>query len=131
MSFSNMPNILVIEDNAWMQEILMQYLSDHYTVKLCSDGLDAFMELQKGYLPDIIVTDINVPRLNGLELIQQLKTGVFFSSIPVIVLSGDDTGETRVKCLEAGADDYVIKPFNPQELHLRIKAVLRRMGKSF
>lgn len=131
MSVSNLPSILIIEDNAWMQEILMQYLSDKYTVKLCSDGLDAFTQLQSGYIPDMIVSDLYVPRLNGLEFLQQLKTGSFFSSIPVIILSGDDSAEARVKCLEAGADDYVVKPFNPQELHLRIKAILRRMGKSF
>lgn len=127
----NLPNILVIEDNAWMQEILMQYLSDHYAVKLCADGLDAYAQLQSGYLPDIIISDLYIPGLSGLELLQQLKTGEFFSSIPVIILSGDGTAETRVKCFEAGVDDYVVKPFNPQELGLRIKAVLRRIGKSF
>lgn len=131
MSSSDLPGILIIEDNAWMQEILTQYLSDKYVVKLCADGLDAFAQLQSGYMPDIIVSDLNVPRLNGLEFIQQLKAGSFFSSIPVIILSGDDSAEAKIKCLEAGADDYVVKPFNPQELHLRIKAILRRMGKSF
>ena len=132
MSLSpNLPDILVIEDNAWMQEILMQYLSSHYQVKLCSNGLDAFAQLQSGYLPDIIISDLYIPGISGLELLQQIKTGVFFSSIPVIILSGDSSAETRVKCFEAGVDDYVVKPFNPQELDLRIKAVLRRIGKPF
>lgn len=126
----NLPNLLVIEDNTWMQEILMQYFSERYDVKLCSSGLDAYAQLQLGYLPDIIISDLNIPKFSGLDFLKQLKTGSFFSSIPVIILSGDDSADARLKCLEAGADDYVIKPFNPKELDLRMKAVLRRMGKS-
>ena len=128
---SNAPNLLIIEDNSWMQEILTQYLSEFYTVKLCSDGLDAFAQLQSGYMPDIIVSDLNIPGLSGLELIKQLKAGNFFNSIPIIMLSGDQSADARLKCLEAGADDYVTKPFIPQELHLRLKALLRRSGKTF
>jgi DNA-binding response OmpR family regulator len=126
---SNLPNLIIIEDNAWMQEILTQYLSQFYNVKLCNDGLEAITLLQSGFMADIIVSDLNVPKLSGLELIKQLKTGSFFSAVPIIILSGDETADARVKCLEAGADDYITKPFNPKELELRLKVVLRRSGK--
>jgi DNA-binding response OmpR family regulator len=67
--------------------------------------------------------------MGGLELIEQLKNSGFFKSIPLIVLSGEESTETRIKCLDAGADDYVVKPFNPMELEARLKAILRRTGK--
>lgn len=85
--------------------------------------------LQTGTMPDIIITDYNTPQLNGLDFLKQLKSSGFFSSIPVIMLSGEEGSDIRVKCLSAGADDYIVKPFNPQELEIRINIVLKRTGK--
>jgi DNA-binding response OmpR family regulator len=69
--------------------------------------------------------------MGGLEMIEQLKTSGLYRAIPVLVLSGDESTETRIKCLDAGADDYVVKPFNPRELEARMKAILRRTGNFF
>jgi len=94
-----------------------------------TNGMDAMSFLRQGALPDIIITDLNTPEMGGLELIEQLRTSGYFTAIPVLVLSGDENTETRIKCLDSGADDYLVKPFNPRELEARLRAILRRTGK--
>jgi len=131
MSFSesNRVKILVVEDDLYMQAILKQYLGSTYEVEICDDGISAMSFLQAGDLPDLIISDLNTPKLNGLGLIEQVKASDFFHSTPIMILSGEDTSEMRIKCLDAGADDYVVKPFNPRELEARIRVILRRIGK--
>ena len=121
--------VMVVEDDNFMQAILSEYLSAQYDVQVVSNGIDAMSQLQKSYLPDLIISDLNVPQLSGFELIAQVKASDFFKSIPIIILSGEDSSDTRIKCLNAGAEDYIIKPFNPKELEARINVILRRMGK--
>jgi DNA-binding response OmpR family regulator len=121
-------NILVVEDDAFMQAILNEFLGSIYQIETKSNGMEALAFLQNGNIPDLIIADLNTPEINGLELIEQLKISDFFNSIPVIILSGDESTEKRIKCLNAGADDYIVKPFNPSELDARIKVVLRRVG---
>ena len=77
------------------------------------------------------MTDLNTPKLGGLELIKQIKASDFFNSIPIMVVSGEESSEMIVKCLDAGADDFVVKPFNPKELEARIRVILRRTGNLF
>ena len=84
--------------------------------------------LQNGNMVQLIISDLTTPNMGGLELLQQVKASSYFKSIPVIVLSGDTESSTRIKCLEAGAEDYIVKPFNPLELEARIKVVLKRSG---
>ncbi len=131
MSFQNAHHakILVIEDDVYMQAILNEYFNNLYEIEIRNNGIDALSFLQEGNMPDLVISDLNVPQLNGLQLIEQIKASDFFNSIPVMILSGEDSSEMRIKCLNAGADDYVVKPFNPRELEARIKVILRRMGK--
>ncbi|MDE3143156.1 MAG: response regulator transcription factor [Bacteroidota bacterium] len=131
MSFtsSGRSKILVVEDDLYMQTILNEYLNGIFEAVICNNGVDALSFLQDGNIPDLVISDLNVPKLNGLELIAQIKASDFFNSIPIMILSGDDNSEMRIKCLNAGADDYVVKPFNPRELEARIRVILRRMGK--
>jgi len=133
MSFANagLPKVIAVEDDAIMQLILVQSLDKRFDVMAFSNGIDALAFLQEGNLPDIIIADLNTPQMGGLQLLEQLKMSGFFSAIPVIVLSGEESTETRITCLDAGADDYVVKPFNPRELEARIRAILRRAGKAF
>ena len=123
------PKVLVVEDDATIQLIIRRSLEKNFSVVAYTNGMDALTYLQDGNLPDIIIADLNTPEMGGLELIDQLKSSGFFSGIPVLVLSGEESTETRIKCLDAGADDYVVKPFNPRELEARMKAILRRIGK--
>ncbi len=127
MSFTY--TVLVIEDDASMQHILNHCLKK-YSVTLFNNGMDALAYLQEGNLPDIIISDLHTPVVNGLQFIEQVKSSGFFSTIPILMLSGDDNTETKIECLEAGADDYLVKPFNPRELEARLKNILRRTGKS-
>jgi len=131
MSFTNSdrPKILVVEDDIYMQTILNEYLNGIFDAEICNNGIDALAFLQNENIPDLIISDLNVPKLNGLELIAQVKASDFFNSIPIMILSGEESSEMRIKCLNAGADDYVVKPFNPRELEARIRVILRRMGK--
>jgi DNA-binding response OmpR family regulator len=121
--------VLVIEDDISMQTILSKFLSRNYEVDVRNDGLEALSYLQEGNLPDAIISDLNTPNLGGLGLIDQLKASDYFNAIPVMVLSGEESSEMRIKCLDAGADDYVVKPFNPRELEARLRVILRRTGK--
>ncbi|GAA4095210.1 response regulator transcription factor [Mucilaginibacter panaciglaebae] len=130
-SFSNSSQvkILIVEDDQFMQAILQKFLSTTYEIIIKPTGMDALSFMQSGNLPDLIISDLNTPKLSGLDLIEQVKLSDFFNSIPIIILSGEDSSEKRVKCLDAGADDYIVKPFNPAELQSRIRVVLRRSGK--
>ena len=121
--------VMVIEDNKPMQLVLSHHLNSKYQVTIFPDGFEAMAYLHEGNVVDIIISDLNTPRMNGYELLDQLRASGFFSSIPIIVLSGEESTDTRIKCLEAGADDYLVKPFNPRELLARINAILRRTGK--
>ena len=83
--------------------------------------------LYQGNLPDIIIADINMPILNGQDFIAEIKSSGLFANIPLVMLSGVDKSETRISCLEAGADDFMIKPFNPRELEARLNSIMRRV----
>jgi DNA-binding response OmpR family regulator len=131
MNISNAKDIkiLVVEDDQYMQAILEEFLSANYEVDIRSNGMDALAFLQNGNVPDLIIADLNTPKLNGLALIEQVKSSDFFNTIPIIILSGEESSVKRIQCLNSGADDFVVKPFNPAELDARIKVILRRMGK--
>lgn len=122
--------VVVVEDDIPIKTLICKVLEYNFEVKAFDNGMDALSFLQKGDLPDIIISDLNTPELNGYELLVQLKTSNFFNAIPVIILSGEEGSETRIKCLEAGADDYILKPFNPRELEVRINVILKRYGKA-
>ncbi|RZL41085.1 MAG: response regulator transcription factor [Pedobacter sp.] len=121
--------ILIVEDDVFMQAILEEILSSTYSIEMRSNGMDALAFLQNGNIPDLVIADLNTPKLNGLQLIEQVKVSDFFNSVPIIILSGEESSDKRIKCLDAGADDFIVKPFNPAELEARIRVVLRRMGK--
>lgn len=120
--------MVIVEDDKFMQSVLMKYFSNFFKIEAFTNGIEALAHLQDGNLPDLIITDLNTPKMGGLELIIQVKASDFFNSIPIIVLSGEESSEMIVKCLDAGADDFIVKPFNPKELEARIKVVLRRTG---
>jgi len=113
--------ILIVDDKPELRQLLSSYLKNNFDVIVTSDGVDAFQHLQDGNIPDLIISDIQMPRMDGFELISQLKTSGFFSKIPVIILSSLEESSERVRFLKAGANDFIVKPFNPEELELRIE----------
>ncbi len=116
-------NILVVDDEAQITRVLKTTLSSQgYGIRSASDGEEA-LQLMKDWTPDLVVTDLRMPNMDGLELCRRIRTE---SRIPIIVLSvkGEDT--IKVEALDAGADDYITKPFSINELLARVRAALRR-----
>lgn len=118
--------ILVIDDELSIRLLLENYLGKTYEVTTKSDGLEAMKWLQGGNLPDLIVADIQMPNLDGIQFIQQIRASGFYKDIPLIMLSGIESSQEKIKCLKMGANDYVVKPFNPEELSIRIELLLAR-----
>jgi len=129
LSSANQIKIIIIEDDKYMQLILTEFLNKSYEIETFNNVLDGLTYLQNGNMPDLIISDLNIPGINGFELINQLKASSFFNLIPIIIISGDDSSDKRIKCLNLGADDYIVKPFNPAELEARVRVVLKRIGK--
>lgn len=119
-----MKKVLIIDDEVTILKLLNHYLSTYYSVTIKSDGEQAMLWMQDGHIPDLIVADIQMPNLAGDAFLKQLKTSGFFRDIPVIMLSGLENSAERIKYLKMGARDYVVKPFNPEELYLRIKNLI-------
>src|SRR5207248_10565836 len=116
-------NILVVDDEAQITRVLKTTLSSQgYGIRTASDGEEA-LQLMKGWAPDLVVTDLRMPNMDGLELCRRVRTE---SRIPIIVLSVKGEETIKVEALDAGADDYVTKPFSMNKLVARIRAALRR-----
>jgi two-component system, OmpR family, KDP operon response regulator KdpE len=116
-------NILVVDDEPQITRVLKTTLSSQgYGVRTASDG-DEAVQLMKEWAPDLVITDLRMPNLGGLELCRQVRMK---SRIPIIVLSVKGEERTKVEALDAGADDYVTKPFSVNELLARVRAALRR-----
>lgn len=123
---TNLQKVMIIDDSVSIQKIIQYSLKTRFEVVTFQNALDALAYLYKGDLPDIIISDLNIPEITGLQFLLQLKASGLFSTIPVLMLSSEESTEVRIKCLEAGADDYVVKPFNPRELEARIRIILSR-----
>lgn len=115
--------ILIVDDERQITRVLSRGLGTKgYDVHVAADG-EAAMQTFSDWQPDLIVTDLSMPNMNGLELCRSLRA---FSDVPIIVLSVKGDERTKVEALDAGADDYVTKPFGIDELLARIRANLRR-----
>ena len=115
--------ILVVDDEPQITRVLRTVLSAHgYDVRIAHDGESA-LELMKDWPPDLLITDLAMPNVDGVELCRRVR---MMSEMPIIVLSVRTEEHTKVAALDAGADDYVTKPFGSDELMARIRANLRR-----
>jgi DNA-binding response OmpR family regulator len=117
--------ILVIDDEITIRTLLEKFLGNQYEVTAMGNGQEALSWLQGGNMPDLMIVDLEMPSMDGFEVLRQVKSSGFFRSIPVLMLSGVDSSAERVKCLRAGALDFMIKPFNPEELTIKIDILLR------
>lgn len=121
---NNEGRILVIDDNADMRNYITNLLLPYYEVSVAINGKDALQKISKN-LPDIILSDVMMPVMNGVELLHQLKNNPATASVPFILLTARAGEESKIEGYEMGADDYLIKPFSAQELIARIKSQLR------
>ena len=123
MKMPDHKHILVVDDEAQITRVLRTTLSTHgYDIRVANDGETA-LEVVKDWTPDLVITDLAMPNMDGLELCRRLRTK---TQVPIIVLSVRGEERTKVRALDAGADDYVTKPFGMEELLARVRANLRR-----
>jgi two-component system, OmpR family, KDP operon response regulator KdpE len=116
-------NILVVDDEAQITRVLKTTLSSQgYGIRTAADGEEALHQM-KGWSPDLIITDLRMPNMDGLELCRRVRME---SRTPIIVLSVKGEETIKVEALDAGADDYITKPFKVNELLARVRAALRR-----
>ena len=120
---SDIPVLLVVEDNPDMRYYIHQELADQFKVVEAVDGRKGYEEALK-LVPDLIITDYLMPDVSGIELCKSLKTNLITSHIPVILLTALSEDEYKIEGLETGADDYIIKPFNPEILRVRINNLI-------
>lgn len=117
--------ILVVDDEPQIIRVMRQILSAHaYEIRTASDG-EAGFELFNDFQPDLVITDLQMPNVNGLELCHKIRQ---ISEVPIIILSVKNDEKTIVEALDNGADDYVAKPFSSNELLARVRAGLRRIS---
>ncbi len=116
--------VLLVDDNADMREYLTRILSEHVQVEAIADGAAALAAAQER-VPDLVLTDVMMPGLDGFELLKALRADSRTREVPIILLSARAGEESVVEGLEAGADDYLIKPFSAQELVSRVNAHLQ------
>ena len=120
-------NILVVDDEPDISALVAYHLArESYRVRTVSDGEEA-LEAVGRERPDLIVLDLMLPGTSGLDVLRSLRSRPEFESLPVVLLTARSDEQERVEGLSLGADDYVTKPFSPQELVLRVGAVLRRV----
>src|SRR5882672_12473016 len=123
MVAENKGNILVVDDEAQIPRVLRTALSaQRYDVRVANDG-DMALEIMKDWTPHLVITDLAMPNMDGVALCKRIRQS---SQIPIIVLSVRGQDRVKVEALDAGADDYVTKPFSMNELLARIRAQLRR-----
>jgi DNA-binding response OmpR family regulator len=120
---SRPPRVLVVEDDDEIAQTLQRSLRmEGYEVRIASDGVSALDDAH-AFLPDLVVLDLGLPRLDGIDVARTLREG---DDVPILMLTARDALEARVEGLDAGADDYLVKPFERQELLARMRALLRR-----
>ena len=116
--------VLVVDDDVKTVELVRLYLDrDGYQVLIAYDGIEALRLARESY-PDLIVLDLMLPDIDGLEVCRTLRHE---SDVPIIMLTARTTDQDKLTGLDLGADDYVTKPFSPKELAARVRAVLRRL----
>ncbi|KYC41065.1 hypothetical protein WA1_23395 [Scytonema hofmannii PCC 7110] len=121
---SSSARILVVDDNADMREYVKRLLKQQYEVEAVEDGIAALTAIRQ-HLPDLVLTDVMMPRLDGFGLLQELRANPQTRELPIILLSARAGEEARIEGLQAGADDYLTKPFSTRELLARIEASLK------
>ncbi|WP_035349444.1 response regulator transcription factor [Edaphobacter aggregans] len=115
--------ILLVDDEPQITRVLRTALSTQgYSIRVAGNGVQA-LEAAHEWKPDLVITDLAMPEMNGVELCHELRT---VSQVPIIVLSVRSQDRMKIEALDAGADDYVTKPFSIQELQARVRAQLRR-----
>ena len=115
-SLSDKACIMIVDDDSAIRALLRIILHKHFEIREASNGIEALQKLQEGTLPDLLILDLEMPQMDGYELLRQLKASGFFQGIPAVVLSGNNDEAYRERCLRLGADAFLPKPFDPRQI---------------
>jgi DNA-binding response OmpR family regulator len=117
------PRVLVVEDDEEIAQVLQRSLRlEGYEVRIAGDG-EAALDQSAAFNPDLVILDLGLPKLDGIDVAKRLRSS---DDVPILMLTARDALESRVEGLDSGADDYLVKPFERQELLARLRALLRR-----
>lgn len=116
--------ILAIDDDVSIRALLEILLQRKYEVVSKEDGFEALLWLEKGNIPDLILADIQMPKMNGVDFVRSIKKSGYFRDIPVVMLSGMDDSSIKKQCLDSGVSKFYQKPFNPNDLLAYIETML-------
>jgi two-component system response regulator MprA len=123
MSTDRAARVLVVEDDDEIAQVLQRSLRlEGYEVRIASDGEQA-LAMHAEYVPDVLVLDLGLPKVDGIDVARKVRAA---DDVPILMLTARDAVEARVEGLDSGADDYLVKPFERQELLARLRALLRR-----
>jgi DNA-binding response OmpR family regulator len=121
--FARSPRVLIVEDDEEIAQALQRSLRmEGYDVRSAPDG-HAALEQSRAFAPDLVILDLGLPKIDGIEVAKRLRES---DDVPILILTARDAVEARVEGLDSGADDYLVKPFERQELLARLRALLRR-----
>ena len=115
------PQLTIIDDNEMMCEFLSVYFAKDYRINAYRDAKQALKNIQQAGAPNIILLDLNIPEFSGLDFLKAFQRNPKWKHSKIIVLSSKDKSTDRIECLSLGAQDYMVKPFHPKELALRIQ----------
>ena len=125
-----MSKIMIIDDCDMMRQFLEMQCLEFGKVESHNTALSALEALSLNNIPDAIILDLNLPDMHGKKFLQKISETEAFRRIPVLVLSGETKIDSKIKCFELGASDYLTKPFHPGELKLRLKSQLQVLKKA-
>ena len=123
---SKRANILIIEDHDATRLLLGTSFKNDYHVVVKKDGLDGIAWLASGNIPNLIILDMQMPRLSGIDFLRQINSSGIFKDIPVLIVSGNEVEEEIVRCFELGVWAFIQKPFNPIALKDKVKSIIQR-----
>jgi len=119
--------ILIVDDASTILTLMSNLFKNKYEV-IKSKSVAESKEILETITPDFVITDLNMPDSGGEHLVQYMKSDTRLHAIPIIVLSNSDNTSTKINLLKMGVDDYIQKPFSPEELDLKVEIILRRYG---
>lgn len=117
-------HVLVVDDEITIRTLLVNVIGKDYEVTAKENGMEALKWIQSGNIPDLIISDIMMPEMDGYEMVKNIRTSGLYGKIPMLMLSGEEDSKTRIKFYKMHIRNFIVKPFNPEELSVLVKLIL-------
>jgi DNA-binding response OmpR family regulator len=124
---NDLPALLIVDDEPALRLLMTEFFKERFHTITLKDGLECISYIQNNVLPSVAIVDLEMPGMGGMEVIKKVRLKPEWNTLVIIVVSSRESSKDRISCLRAGADDYVVKPFNPEELDARIATIMRRI----